>query len=314
MTGDTYKIYVKRGVVRIRSSKGEIPVHGGIDAIVIATSRISITGKAVRLLALMGVDLVFLAPNGEPIARVYPPIINKTVALRRAQYEAYMTDKRIEIARVIVKSKIFNQANLLRYMAKSRREDWLRDEAIRLDEIALSADKARGPDELIQVEAHAARLYWQTVAQLLPKEYGFTGRKQEGVDPFNLMLNYGYGILKYFVEKRLLIYGFDPYAGFLHSDKSGKPSLTLDVMEPFRPIVDKALIIECPRANVVGGYLDYETRGKVAKAVFEGLNSSIIVRGRRIQATNAIDAFIEDLASFIRGNKGKLEEFVYRWG
>lgn len=224
------RIYVRRGVVRVRlQGGGEEVIDSTVDGVLIATSRVSITARAIRILSGLGIDVVFLARNGEPVARVYPIAMNKTVLSRRAQFEALLNGLGLAVARVIVKAKVSNQGALLRYMGKALREDWLRNEAVKLDELALMVDRAKGPSELIELEAQAARHYWQALAQVLPGDYGFRGRDQEGKDPFNLMLNYGYGVLRYSVEKVLLIHGLDPYAGFLHSDKSGKPSLTQSI-------------------------------------------------------------------------------------
>ncbi len=303
LSNDTYKIYVRKGVVRVRSSRGdEVVVGSSIERIVIATSRVSITAKAIRQLALLGVDVVVLAPNGEPVARIYPPVINRTVMTRRCQYEASLNGKGFVVAKVLVKAKIINQANLLRYIAKSGRLDWVRDEAVRLDELAMRVADAKDSSGVMELEAQAARHYWQVFAQLLRDEYGFTGRRQEGGDEFNVMLNYGYGLLRYVVEKSLLIHGFDPYAGFLHADKSGKPSLTLDVMEPFRPIVDKALFFARPHVSIVNGYLDYQSRGSVIKIVLEALNGRVYMGSRAVTGLGAINSFVENMACYLRGD------------
>ncbi len=134
------RIYVRRGgVVRVRSIDGEeLVVDSTVDSILIVSSRVSITSLAIRVLSNMGIDVVFLARNGEPVARVYPPIINKTVMTRRAQYEALINGKGMHVARVVTRAKIMNQANLLRYIGRSRRVDLLKDEAVKLDELAMS--------------------------------------------------------------------------------------------------------------------------------------------------------------------------------
>ena len=313
LSNGTYKVYVRRGVVRVRGANGEeYVVDSTVDAIVVATSRVSLTAKAIRLLAMNGVDVVILAPNGEPVARVYPPIINRTVLARRGQFEAMVNGKGLRVSKVLVKAKLMNQANLLRYLAKARRVEWLKDEAIKLDELALSLDRVNGSEGLIEVEAHAARHYWSAIAQLTPPELNFRGRAQEGGDPLNVMLNYGYGILRYAVEKAILIHGLDPYAGFLHADRSGKPSLTLDVMEPFRPLVDKALLTNRLTVNLVNNYLDYQSRGLVAKTIIEELNGKVNFNGRVTNGLNAINRLVESIASYLRGD-GDLVEPVIRW-
>ncbi len=138
------RIYVRRGgVVRVRGGIDgeELVVDSTIDSVLVVSSRVSITSSAIRVLSNMGVDVVFLARNGEPVARVYPPVINRTVMTRRAQYEALLNGRGgIHVARVVTRAKIMNQANLLRYVSKSRRVDSLRDEAVKLDELAMGLE------------------------------------------------------------------------------------------------------------------------------------------------------------------------------
>src|SRR5438477_161295 len=70
------------------------------------------------------------------------------------------------------------------------------------------------------------------------------GRETRGaVDPLNSALNYGYGVLYAQVEQALILAGLDPYAGFLHADRPGKPSLVLDLIEEVRQtVVDRTVI------------------------------------------------------------------------
>ncbi len=168
----------------------------------------------------------------------------------------------------------------------------------------------------MEVEAQAARHYWQSIAQVIPPEYGFRGgRDQEGKDPFNLMLNYGYGVLRYMVEKALLIHGFDPYAGFLHADRSGKPSLTLDVMEPLRPVIDKALVFAGVRVDVVNGFLSYESRASIIKTIMEEFQGRVYLGARPASPAKILNNFVEELASYLRGgDTNDLDPPVIRWG
>ena len=62
-------------------------------------------------------------------------------------------------------------------------------------------------------------------------------------DNINCILSYGYALLRHEVEKDILICGLDPYIGFMHSELSGKPSLSLDIMEEFRPYLVDRLVI-----------------------------------------------------------------------
>ena len=97
----------------------------------------------------------------------------------------------------------------------------------------------------MNLAAEAARYYWACVREILPAELEFTGRITRGAtDPFNAMLNFGYQVVLFpEVWKAVSYAGLDFYAGYLHADRSGKPSLVLDLMEEFRQqLVDRTLI------------------------------------------------------------------------
>ena len=94
------------------------------------------------------------------------------------------------------------------------------------------------------LEAQAASLYWEMFSRLIPGGWGFPGRVKRGAgDPVNMMLNLGYGLLRARVHTAVFYAGLDPYAGYLHADRSGRESLTLDLMEEFRQVaVDRVVL------------------------------------------------------------------------
>jgi CRISPR-associated protein Cas1 len=99
--------------------------------------------------------------------------------------------------------------------------------------------------ELMNIEAEGARFYWSAIRLILPAELNFVGRETRGAeDPFNAMLNLGYQTILFpEVWKAVSYAGLDPYAGYLHADRPGKPSLVLDLMEEFRQqVVDRTVI------------------------------------------------------------------------
>lgn len=274
------KIAARKGGVYVVSRNSRVTITPDVDQVIVASSRVAVTSKAIRLMARYGVDLVFLEYNGYPAARLCPPYINKTVATRMAQYERAPKKLGLAMAREMVLCKIANQAQLLRYLAKSYREGWLRDVGYEVDAVAVGLHTAGleslSEEKLMSLEAQAAKKYWQAIASLLPESYGFSGRDPDGLDPLNLSLNYGYGILYSVCERSLILAGLDPYLGVLHAAKSGRPSLTLDFAEMFKPVaVDKPLIINAEKMDieVVGGRIDYESRGRVAEAVLANLSA-----------------------------------------
>lgn len=311
------KVYARRGVVTVQAADGErVEVSPArFDALIVATRAASLSSAALSLLAVQGVDVVVLGPRGEPVARLYPPVINKTVETRVAQYRAMLDGRGLEAVRSIVEAKLRNQAAVLRYAAKSRREEWPALEAERILEVADEVRSCRaGALEFMELEARAARIYWRAVARLLPPEYGFEGRDPAACDPFNLALNYGYGILYYRCERALLLVGLDPYGGFMHAPKSGHRTLVYDFVEQFRPVaVDKPLIFSSPRLEVVNGVLTRESRRAVAEVVLEALSRPHGDGASKAPLDSIILRKAAQLASYLRGSEPVYAAYRVRW-
>ncbi|MEM0376698.1 MAG: CRISPR-associated endonuclease Cas1 [Thermofilum sp.] len=311
------RVYARKGVVEVRTADGErVEVSPALyDSLVLATRAAQVTSAALSLMAQQGVDLVVLGHRGDPVARLYPCVINKTVATRVAQYRAMLDGRGLEAVKSIVEAKVRNQAAVLRYAAKSRREEW---PALEAERIAVIADEVRAckPDaaKLMELEAKAARIYWQAVAKLLPPELGFEGRDPMASDPFNLALNYGYAILYHRCERALLLVGLDPYGGFMHVPRSGSQSLVYDFAEQFRPVaVDKPLIFAGARLEVVNGVLSRESRRAVAQAVLAALSKPHGDGSSKAELDAIILRKAAQLASFLRGSEPVYPAYRVRW-
>ena len=250
-------------VIRRRGSAERIPLFQ-INRIWVLTSGVAVSSKLVRALSRHFVDVVFFDARGNPVARLFPPEANGTVTHRRAQYEAYLTGRGFELARLVTYGKVVNQSRALRRLGQWRREHYgeLAEAASKIAELAGRMPACADVQCVVGLEGAAASIYWDAVS----KATGFPSRDPEGGDPFNLALNYGYGVLKYAVWRQAVIHGLDPYAGYIHADKSGRPSLVLDLMEEFRPHVDLMIIRMRPAADwVEGGVLKREARAAIVE-------------------------------------------------
>lgn len=98
-------------------------------------------------------------------------------------------------------------------------------------------------ERLLVIEAQVAKAYWQAVSESLPAEWRFEKRsRRPALDPFNAALNYGYGMLYRIVESATFAAALDPYMGVLHAEEYNTPTLTFDLIEPFRPWLDQVVI------------------------------------------------------------------------
>lgn len=245
-----------RYVVKVGEEKKEI-LSTEVEQIHILNPGVSVSASALRL-ALANQTLVVMGSRyGWPHGFLIPAKISGTVRGKREQFLAYHDFRGAMLAKKFASGKSLNQRNLLRLLWKNRTRaepavaDALYKASEQVDALAreiMSLDEKPGVDkirtDILNREARASKEYWSAIAQILPPELHFPGRKTRGAtDPVNSMLNFGYkGVL--FIESWKAAYyaGLDPYAGYLHADRPGKPSLALDLMEEFRQhVVDRVV-------------------------------------------------------------------------
>ncbi len=137
-------------------------------------------------------------------------------------------------------------------------------------------------------------------------------------DPVNSCLNYAYGILYGQIERCLVLAGLDPYAGFLHVDRPGKPSLCLDFIEEFRPVVVDRTVIGMFNKGFQVEFdehqrLTRETRRLLAEKIQERLDSSVPYEGKRFPLQAVIQSQARHLATFLRREREQYEPFQMLW-
>ena len=332
---EQYGAYIGRRSERLRVSvNGEVlverPLHG-LEQLLVTSGGVSLSSDAIRACAEEGVQIHFLSRTGTPYARVLAPGLIGTVRTRREQLLAFEDERGAGFCRAIASGKVLNQANLLRYLAKNRRERepevfelvresalFLQADARRIEEIeGASADAVR--QAVLTLEAQAAKRYWEAARALLLPELSWERRETRGAtDPVNVCLNYGYGILYGEIERACLLAGLDPYAGFLHVDRSGKPSLSLDLIEEFRQaVVDRTVFgllnrgME-PRMETEGR-LSESARRQLAEKVLERLDGLEPHEGQRHTLRTIIQMQARGLAAFVRRDRPSYVPFKARW-
>jgi CRISPR-associated protein Cas1 len=294
--------------------------------VIIASRGVSFSSDLLEELCGRGIRVACMTQSGKPIALITSPLLTATVETRRRQLAAYDTERGAEFCRWTVAGKLRNQEKLLRYFAKSR-EGAKREELeataqqlrrLRKDALATpgnSANEVR--PTLLGLEGAGGRMYWQRIGAMLPDELGFTGRHHQGPpDAVNAALNYGYGILYSHVWGATMNAGLEPFAGFMHVDRSGKPSMVLDLVEEFRqPVVDRAILTwlnKGGRLTLVKGMLDAGSREEVAARVMLRMNTAERHRGKNHEVRSIIQMQARLAASAMRGRKD-YRPFAFQW-
>jgi CRISPR-associated protein Cas1 len=206
-----------------------------------------LTMQVVTLLLRHGVDIVLLTPSGGYIGGIQRQG-SHFARLRRAQFQMAADPTRaLRIALGVVQAKQANQRNLLRALAAHQppaTATQLERGAQGIERMRRSAAHAATLDALRGFEGKAAALYFAAIRLLIGPEWSFNGRQfYPPPDPFNALLSFGYALLQKDIESVAQRVGLDPYIGCLHALEDGRPSLTLDLMEEFRPlVVDVAML------------------------------------------------------------------------
>ncbi len=339
-TGDTsqiilsgYGIFLSKKSERMLVRKGKDVIYQfplfRLKDVVIASKGVTISSDLIEELCLRGIALHFLSGLNKPYAMITSPMLTATIEARREQIEAMKDRRGLEFSKTVVYGKITNQERLLRYFGKYIKES--APERFRIIEAFVKELKyLRGKvktitgnniDEkrntLIGIEGTAGRLYWEGVKEILTHRTEFFGRQTRGaIDPVNSLLNYGYGILYSIVWGAIINAGLEPFAGFLHVDRPGKPSLVLDLIEEFRqPVVDSVVIAYVNLGQdikIVDGLLDADTRKIIGEKILGRLESIETYKGKKYQIRSIIQMQARNLASFLRGQQD-YKPFTFKW-
>jgi CRISPR-associated protein Cas1 len=302
-----------------------------LQQVIVVDTGVAISSDVVRTCAEEGIPMHFLSATGQHVAGLYSAGLNGTVLTRRAQLAAFEDARGVTLARAFVLGKIENQRALVRYIAKYRKEtepavfEELMLVAAELGDHIHEAEKLSAQqvnelrEQLLSVEGRAAQRYWGAIKRIIPESLSWPGRETQGAtDAFNMALNYGYGVLYAQVEQALILAGLDPYGGFLHADRPGKPSLKLDLIEEFRQtVVDRTLIGLVNRGVAIerdeAGKLNQTTRKWMAEKVLERLESTELYEGKRQPLRFILQCQARHLATFVRGEREAYTPFVASW-
>lgn len=207
--------------------------------------------------ALMGacadrnVSLCYLTPQGKFLARVTGKI-KGNVILREQQYQSFLDEKQsLEIARNCIFGKIHNARWIL--------ERATRDHGMQIDVEEVKAASAYLKKSLVYVqncqskeqlrgfEGEAAKVYFSVFNELIlqqKKDFNFQGRnRRPPLDNVNAVLSFVYTLLTNTYTSALETVGLDSYVGYFHTERPGRVSLSLDLMEELRPVFAERFVL-----------------------------------------------------------------------
>lgn len=203
-----------------------------------------LNGAAMGYLLEHGIELCICTEDGMPIGTLTPWSNPTGARARRRQLYFAVSPEAKRMAAGWIYEKQRAQLNLLHEWASPQTSTKQLD---RLQQILTATEQLMGQSAWIHIpdlrEAPFARTYFRVLNALLPTEWQFTKRSQHPAqDAFNAALNYGYGIFYGILEGQVKRVGLDPYIGFWHKERDGQPVLVYDLIEPYRPWVERSCL------------------------------------------------------------------------
>ncbi len=239
---------------------------------------VQLSTQAVQALCEAGVPICYFSQGGW-FYGVTTGMNTKNVFLRRAQFR--LADQEwfaLRLARALVAGKIRNQRVMLQrnHIEPEGRVLW------EMKQMIARAEAARSIEELLGIEGNAARLYFSRFSGMIKvdEEDGagefrldFNQRNRRPPrDPVNALLSLAYSLLAKDLTVTCYAVGFDPFLGFYHQPRFGRPALALDLMEPFRPLIAESAVLSAINTRMVTPK-DFVRAGKAVALTASGRKS-----------------------------------------
>jgi len=249
---------------------------------------------------------------------------HKNVQLRIQQFRwAEDEERSLSLARKIVSGKIENCRVLL-----SRNDKEIPGEVLEsLKRLAAQAEGASQMQSLLGFEGAAAEVYFGRFGNMLKSSQNFSFQnrnKRPPKDPVNSVLSYLYGVLAKELFSTVLAAGFDPYLGFYHQPRYGRPALALDMMEEFRPVIaDSSALTLFNKEELAGNdfirtgigiSLTPDARRKVIAGYERRMQSEVVhpIFGYRLSYRRILEVQARLLARVLSGEIKEYPAFVTR--
>lgn len=319
-------------VVRVEHEERlRVPIHhlGGL----VCFGDVAVSSPLLGLCGERDVLVSLLSENGRFRARVQTGI-SGNVLLRREQYRK--TDDpaaRLEIARSFVMGKLVNARTLLQRAVRDHGDkgggEALEKAILHLGGLLDAARRETTVDSLRGLEGDGARTYFEVL------DHAITGQKDQffmrarsrrpPLDNFNALLSFIYTLLVHDAEAALEAVGLDPQVGFLHTERPGRPSLALDLVEEFRPFFADRLALSLVNLKQVQGS-GFKTSESGGVIMDDDARKSLLIAYQKRKQEDIMHPFLEEsvstgllvhaqallLARHIRGDMDAYPPFIWK--
>ena len=274
------EIAIRNGRLRIRRQKMEdtFILPDDIAVLVLHHHAIRLSVHVLRTLTQAG-SMILVTDERHNPSGVLWPWVGGSVLVRRLRQQIRLdgTDKQKLLWSQLVQCRIATQAMNLRYFGCNG--------ALRLERLCSKVE----PGDRSNLEAQASRHYWR---HLLPE--GIRREKRGATEPLNVRLNFGFATLRSLVAREIATAGLNPALGVGHHSSENPFNLADDLMEPYRFIVERHVIL--------GDFsLPFDSAARVAVLGF--LSNEVELAGRTFRLAPAIAETVASLTRILNGKR-----------
>lgn len=243
------RIHMGQGRVVVEHDDVELlDVPAGLVARIVCFGAVGVSAGLRNWALSAGVETVFCSQRGAYLGQSVSGHRGRIERLRCQLAASEDPQRYLPLARAITEAKIRKQAVLLQHLTRRDSAQDLREAIQTMGGYADMLPQATSRAEVMGLEGAAARAYFQAWVAIVDPEFGFTGRnRRPPLDVVNSALSFGYAVLLSEAVSALVASGLEPALGFLHTDQDNRPSLALDLIEEFRPLVVDQVVLEALR-------------------------------------------------------------------
>ena len=212
---------------------------------IVVLGRATVSPAAIQELLERNIPLSFLTATGRYLGRLEPEV-TKNIFVRRAQWTTEANSpKAVHCVQGFIRGKLKSYRHLLLRRKRENNDLPLETAIAQLEQVIPALGVVLSIDSLRGLEGAGSAAYFRVFNHLITSSaFEFRQRvRRPPTDPVNALLSLGYALLRHDLQSAVNLVGFDPYLGYLHRCRYGRPSLALDLMEEFRPLVVDAVVL-----------------------------------------------------------------------
>ncbi len=306
-----------------------VPMHAIRQLVV--HGNVQVSTQALETLAANDIPVAYVTGHGRFIG-TFAPAEKKNVGLREAQFRRFADAAEcLALSKAVVRGKLTNQRALLMRCLRGDGDRGSNEPAAQgLADLIRRLDAAASLETVLGLEGQGAALYFAEFGRFLRTQppgrgFEFTARNRRPPrDPVNALLSFAYAMLVKDCFAAVCTVGFDPYKGFFHANRHGKPSLALDLMEEFRPVIADSVVLTLVNNEMLtpDDFLTWREACQLTEAgrrkffvAYEQRKATVVthpVYGYRMSYSRMLEVQARMLAAYVRGSVPAYTGFTVR--